>query len=112
MQVFARLYKHFPQPSLCRDPRAASLRLAKRHNARGSPPLAWLDLLLLKTRSLPSVVGLCPSEEASRRPLHFTSHLSWEGLGALFSHFFALGHVLGASWALLGRFYAFVNDLF
>ena len=33
-------------------------------------------------------------------------------LWALFSHFVALGHVLGASWALLGRFYAFVNDFY
>ena len=44
---------------------------------------------------------------------HFDVAPFWRVLGALralFSLFFALGHVLDASWALLGQFLAMFND--
>ena len=38
LSKFCKGLQNFTKPSLCQDPRAASLRHAKHHNARGSSP--------------------------------------------------------------------------
>ena len=96
------------------DPRADPRSVTMRGGLR--PPCVKRDLPSAHPLSLHGR-GFAPLERGTRRPSHFWGTSSrvllggfWEHFGHFFSLCFALGHVLDASWALLGRFYAMFND--
>ena len=112
MQVFARVYNTFPSLLYVETP--ALPRFASRSVTMRGGLLRVLDEHYTRTSIITFMGGASPPWSGVRGDRrYFESAPFWRGLGprwALFSLFFALGHVSDASWAPLGQFYVIFND--
>ena len=113
MQVFARVYNTLPSLLYVRTPTLP--RFASRSvTMRGGRNPPCVGFSYTQPIHFPFMGGASPpwsGVRGDRRP--FDHPPLGRVLGpcwALFSLFFALGHVLDASWAPLGQFYAIFND--